>query len=194
MTTINRGGLVALADATRAFLRVAAPGVVVPPIGWKERTKHINQGQGGGSRVCFVPGEFDGSTTPRSLKAGALGRVQRKTTLNPRELLSWQAVSTVCVWGVDTARLDDEEAQIAATLNLAEAVLQGMHNGVDPVTGESVGAAAIEWGETTWVKPPVERGFGLELLITFTHRSVFFDAPESQILAAVGAVTRNPPA
>lgn len=189
-----RSSLIALSDAVRAYFVATNVAANVPACGWKERGKQINQGPGGASRVIFMPGKYTGEPgPPKVLEGGRIGRAQRKTNLNPRELVSWDRVSTVSVWGVDAMRSDDEEAQIEATETLFECTVRAMHNSVDLVTGVPLGAGAIEWGDVFLVAPPTERGFGREMLVTFVHKAVFFD-DEIDTAFPSAAVARNPAA
>lgn len=187
---MNTSSLIALANGVRAYFVANGITAIVAPVGWRERAKITNQGPGGASRVCFIPGDFDASGAPKASRGGALVS-PKHTHLNPRQLLGWDRACTVSVWGVDPAALSDEQAQIAATETLLELTIRAMHSAVDPDTQKNVGLADIRWGEATWTIPPLEQSFGREVLVSFVHRATFFDATIERTTPKP-AVARNP--
>jgi len=190
---VNRGrsGLIALSDGVRAYFEANRIDASVPAVGWRQRTMWTNEGPGGGSRVIFMPGQFDGGLDSRPLKGGSFHKA-RQTHDDPRPLVWWARLATLSVWAVDPDRPDDEELQIAATEDLLEKAVSAAHNAIDPVTGSPVGLADLIWGDLTWVRPPSDAAFGREILLTFTHGSALFDLPIG-IATPQGAVARDPP-
>lgn len=195
---MNRAGLPALVRGVRAYF--AAYGVTANVVlGWNARNSQINQGPGGANRVCFIPGEFDGSTgAPKVAKAGTMDRnaAQNFVSHNPRmrALAWWHEPITVSCWAVDPSQPQDEESQIEATNALQEATVAAIHNATDPVTGFAVGFANIEeWGAVGWTLPPGENAFGRELTFGLTLLSPLFDAP-IQLVTPAASVVRNPAA
>ena len=174
----NRSGLVALSDGVRAFFAANGVAATVTPVGWRYRSFQVNQGPGGGSRVCFIPGKIDPTSpaAPKVVDAGTFEQPRLKTA-NPRPLAQWSKVVTLSVWGVDTSDLENDELQLAATENLLESTYQAMHAAVDPVTGVNVGLADVVLRDAVWTLPPVELGFGREFVAYFVHRGPLFDLP-----------------
>ena len=187
---MNRSGLIALSDGVRAFFAANNVAATVTPVGWRYRSFQVNQGPGGGSRVCFIPGKIDPSSpgAPKVLDAGTFApprlsspgpRAGGVTTGagNPRPLVSWKKVVSLSVWAVDTTDLGNDELQLAALENLVESTYQAIHNAVDPVSGQAVGLADIELTDAVWNLPPVERAFGRELVAYFIQSGPLFDLP-----------------
>lgn len=190
MTVTIRSGLVALADGMRAYFEAHQVAATIPPVGWRYRTWQINQGPGGGSRVCLIPGKIDPTAPgpPKVLDAGQITQPWLSTpgprlggpstgAGNPRPLRSWHKIVSLCVWGVDTTALDEDEKQLIAVENLFEWAIRAMHNAVDPVSGLNVGLADVELTETIWTKPPVDQAFGQEIVAYFIHHEPVFDVP-----------------
>jgi hypothetical protein len=174
-------GLIALANSVRAYFAANNIPAEVPKVGLKSRSLWAR------SRVVFVPGEFDGNLDAKPLREGRLTAPDHTKSDNPRELVTWERVATVCVLGVDPTRRDDEEAQIQAATRLLELTLQAMWNATTPIPSAPAGSREFGWtgqasllfdnGTVTGCYPPVEMGFGRELLLTFTQRGPLFDAP-----------------
>lgn len=178
----NRSGLIALADGARAYFEANGVAAVIPPVGLKYRTFQINQGPGGGSRVVFIPGEYDGQLEPKAMRAGELRKPRHNATddINPRELVWWRKSVTLSIWAVDTTNLASEQAQWAALEDLFESTVQAVHNARDPVSGLPVGLADVVWVNTTLNRTVIENSFGFELLVTLTHSGPLFDLPIEQ--------------
>lgn len=89
-----------------ARLQAEAPSVVVV-FGWREPSRQLNQGVGGGNRIVFTPGA----------PTGDLGKVvgPDKPGRNPRPLATLQEAFTVLIWGYDSSLPEDELAQYKAT-------------------------------------------------------------------------------
>lgn len=188
---MNRSGLIALSDGVRAFFQANSVSASVPPVGWRYRSFQVNQGPGGGSRVCFIPGKIDPTApgVPKVLDAGQITQPRQAGASgpkvggpgvyagNPRPLRWWHKVVTVSIWGVDISDPSNDELQLAATEDLFEATIQAMHHAVDPVSGSAVGLADIEITDAQWVLPPVEMAFGRELVLFIVQNGPLFDLP-----------------
>jgi hypothetical protein len=185
----NRSGLIALSDGVRAYFEANDVAASVPPLGWNQRTRWTNQGPGGGSRVIFMPGEFDGGLDARPLKGGPFRKARH--THDVRELAWWDKLATMSVWGANPEALTDEQAQIDATEELLERAFEAVHNAVDPVSGIPVGLADIIWHDSSWTLPPSERAFGREILVTFTHAGPLYARPTPAVFP-LAVVSRNP--
>jgi hypothetical protein len=181
--TIIRSGLIALSDGVRAQFASLGVTATVTPVGWKYRTFVINQGPGGANRVCFMPGKIDPSSPnpPKVLDAGVFEPPRFGNAgaglgnANPRRLVSWRRVVSVCVWAVDTTDTSNDELQFAALENLWEQTYAAMHNAVDPVSGVNVGLADVDFTDCVITRPPVEMAFGLELVAYFEHKGPLYD-------------------
>lgn len=187
---MNTSGLIALANGMRAYFAANSVAATVAAVGLTQRSRVINQGVGGGSRVVLMAGAIDASGALKSYAGGRLGK-PKLTHTNPRPLALWERVSTISIWGVDLAKPQDEQAQLEATESLFEWVIRAAHNAVDPDTGDPVGLANIVWGDVMWTYPPGENAFGREMLVTFTHSAVLFDQ-KIDTTTPHGAVARNP--
>lgn len=194
-----RSGLIALADGMRAYFAQQKVPAVVTPVGWKYRSFVLNQGPGGGSRVCLIPGKIDPSagTPPKVSEAGRFSQPHFGDAgsgggyANPRRLANWERVVTLSVWAVDARDLRNDELQFAALEDLVEATYQAMHNAVDPVTGINVGLADVVLEDAVWVLPPAEIAFGRELVAYFRHFGPLFDAGDN-VVTPKPAIARNP--
>lgn len=171
---MNTVGLIALVRGMRAYL--AQPWVActatVTALGWRQREQQLNQGMGGANRITLYPGlEPSGAYG----QGGELTRENRPSTNNPHALVTWRKPVTMSVWAVDTTSTYDEEAQIAAAENLLELAVRAAHNAIDPSTNTPVGVANIEWSSVRYTKPPVNMGFGQEILVEFLQKCPLFD-------------------
>jgi len=175
---VNTVGLIALVHGMRAYL--ARPEMValipkmptVTALGWRQREQQLNQGMGQANRITLYPGlEPSGAYG----QGGDLTRENRPSTVNPRALVTWRKPVTMSVWAVDTSSNYDEELQIAAAEQLLEYAVQAAHNAIDPATGTPVGVANLEWGSVRYTKPPVNMGFGAEILVEFMQKCPLFD-------------------
>jgi hypothetical protein len=185
----TRSGLKALSAGVASYFSQNNVQAVVGKIGWRSRFRVDNQGPGGGSRVIFIPGEYDGSTDFKPMKGGELTK-PRHSHVEARELVWWRKTVTLSVWGADRINPDDDEAQIEATEALFEWAVRGVHNAIDPMSGRPVGLADVVWKDVTWVKPPSERAFGLEMLVTFEHQAAMFDVA-GDLAYPLGVVTQQ---
>jgi hypothetical protein len=205
----SHSGILGLARGMRAFfaspLTPSPNGAPVVAVGWTPRSRQDNQGAGGAGRIVLIPGEFDATSpaTPKSLRAGTIDRdfeqnfVGNQGNLvgnqNMRIRAMWHAALTCSVWAVDPDQPQDEEGQIGATEDLLEFAIQALHYAVDPVTGQTVGAANVEYGEASWTLPPGEAGFGRELTFGIVIRVPLFDPP-TVLAFPKPAIARNPAA
>lgn len=202
MTTVS--GFVALVGAVERYFDANGIDAKVAG-GWKQREQILNQGIGGANRVIFVPGRLDPTVgAPRPLEAGKIvqprikqlsgggdmvgGSTSGRYVDNPRPLRGWEPIVSVSVWGVDNDHLDDELAQIAATVDLFEKMIQAVHNGVfaDESGLESpVGLADVVWEGSTWGVFSPNAQYGRELIGYFVHKGPFYDV-------ALGVATPKP--
>lgn len=180
--TRSRSGITALAAAIATYFQVRGFPYEVTVLGWRERWKQTNQGPGGASRIALYPGKEPGGTAG---DGGVLTR-EGRGTFDQRALVQAAKWITMSVWAVDPTNKNDEGAQIAACEDLWELAIRAVHNAVevtpDPKTGKPVVTAAlgfgnVTWGNFRWTKPPVELGFGQELLQEFLHKGPIFDEP-----------------
>lgn len=190
---VHRSGLIALSDGVRAYFAQNEVPAEVTKVGLKYRTFRVNQGPGGGSRVCIIPGEFDGDLAPKPARFGKLKKPRHNATEdgNPRALAWWEKPFTVSIWGVDLTDLGDEEKQLQATEDLFELTVRALRAAFDPVTQQPVGLADIVEGPVVLNRKEVERNFGFELLAQFTHNGPLFDS-EVEIGFPDGAIARDP--
>jgi hypothetical protein len=150
---------------------------VVAEVGLKFRSFALNQNApGGGNRVCFIPGKFDGNGAPRLRAYGALDRNVRNhaSVENPRELLNWNRPATISVWSAPVPGNKDNEG---ATINLAEDLLEQVVRAVN-----TAGLADITWGDVVY-NAPVENPFGVEFLVSITQRGPLFDVTREYVQA-----------
>lgn len=142
-------------------------------VGWKERAKQINKGEGGANRIVLIPSDDSG-------KAGKLGPARGPGYIPKyengvlqgavRSIASHLQLWTCSVWAIDRAAPEDEGAQIAATEQLLERAIQAIHH---------AGLADFErTGDVSWTTSPVEKLFGKECRFTFTFRAPIFDVPQ----------------
>lgn len=150
---------------------------IVVARGWKERAKQINQGSGRANRVVFMPSKPDGSAgkivKPRQVGDHQYGAVP---TANPpippagtwRPLSDWERIVYVSIWAYDGTQATDEGAQDDAVYQLFRWTQIAVQN--------SVGGNA-DFGTTNYTVP-LERSFGLELLVDLTFQFPIPDVPE----------------
>ena len=164
--------LLNLVTRVRTYFAAVNPAVRVGLTGWRERAKHLNQGTPAANRVLFIPGDSQG-------RDGVL-LPGRQTQANPRNLLEWDRRVLMSVWGVAPAAEDlaNDEAQLAAVELLLEQAFQAVvRAAVVGVGFPSRQAGAIHWGSVNWTLDNKDLGLGREVLVDFTLKSTFFDAP-----------------
>lgn len=193
---MHQSGLVVLADAVRVYFDANGVRATVAPVGLRYRSFSMNQGPGGGSRIVFIPGDFSGDAALKPIDEGELGDPLKRLGDNPRELVEWNRTVTISIWGVDASDVSDEQRQIEATENLLELVVRAVHNAVSPNTGYAIGADRDENGSSTWGKvsrtyPPVENGFGCELLVRLRIKGPLFDAPAQIVTPTLAPLVRS---
>ena len=181
---VTRSGLVALYDGVQRYFTAINNGVPVY-LGLKYRDLWDT------SRLVIIDGQFDGSTTHKPMRAGVFSVPWEKKSVNPRELASWPRLLTLSIRGVDISCPDDERAQTEAMDRLIEQTVQGVWNAVSSYGGgRPIGQANIEWGEATWVTPPVQQAYGKELLVQVLHKEVLFDLAQQVRYPAVAPLGR----
>lgn len=201
MTTVRVDGLIALASAVRADFALRAVTmngvlVAVPPVGLKSRSLWTFP------RVVFIPGKFDGVLPPKPLEEGRLVPPEHTKADNPRELVTWERISTISVYASDKTDVQNEELQISACTWLLEQALQSMVNAYTPnlkvpegdnrefgFTGQ--GSLAFDSSPVTRVYPPVEFPHGAELLVSFTQRGPLFDVLLNVVTPTVQVITKT---
>lgn len=193
---MGRSGIIALADAVRVYFEANNVQAHVARVGLKYRTFLTNQGPDGGSRVVFIPGDFNGDPSVKPIDEGELDDPLHHVSVNPRELAEWRRVVTASIWGVDYARIEDEEAQIQATEDLFEWTLRAIQNAVKPVTiGEQTFythlGADVERGKVTRAYPPLENGYGHELLWRFVLKGPFYDLADPTVVPTPGPIVKD---
>lgn len=127
-------------------------------LGRRERAKQVNQGEGGANRVVLQPGD----------ESGAFGKLvgPRGPGGNPRPLFDWLQLVNVYVWGVDKTDPTNEEKQFLATYDLLRWTMRAIQRS----------AAASGVSSSVRIMPaPVERAFGVELLIALELRDSITD-------------------
>lgn len=195
-----RSGLVALVTHVRNYFLLKGIDANVPPLGWKERTKQINQGIGGANRVVFVPSGPNGAAGPLASIRGPGKRLHNANSADAftrRGLYNWERQAGVSIWGIDRSNpldIENEEAQIEATELLFERVIEAVHYFVASSEQQFGGYATVEWGEPTWVTPPNERVFGRELLAPLTLKHPMFAEEVGYAYPERVVVTRDPAA
>lgn len=191
-----RDGLITLADSVRNYFKVLNISAQVLPVGLKYRSLWAS------SRVVFVPGEFDGTDTTKPLREGRLTAPQHMKSDNPRELVTWERVATVCVYAFDPSAPSNEQAQIEAATLLLEQTIQAMWNASRtpptppglPGTKEFglAGQASLRFddGTVTRAYPPSDLGYGAELLVTFTQLGPLFDTYQPTVVPGLGTLVK----
>lgn len=194
-----RDGLVALADSVRRYFAANNVDAEVPEIGIDSRANRWAE-----PRVVFVPGDYDGSSPPKTLDEGRFTPPEHTKSDNPRELVTWERVCTACVLGVDADHKTSMQAQIEASAVLVELTLQAMWNAFDQTAADGAFPTSFERGyagqaslsfDSSRVRrlyPPTIMGFGTEVLFTFVQKGPFFDVPEPLIVpqpAIAGSLT-----
>ena len=193
MTLEIRSGLIALADSVRANFSANGVDAEVTRVGLRYRMLWPKR-----SRVCFIPGIFRGEKDPKPTDEGRLTAPEHTKSQSPRELATWERKVTVSVLGVDIAQKDDEQAQIEAVESLLELTIRAMvtaskpngtgeawlSNPKDPLAVKEYGLAGqgsifFDDSTVTRIYPPADISYGAELLVSFTQRGPFFDAPET---------------
>lgn len=154
-------------------------------LGWRERTKQVNQGPGRANRVVFTPSDESGAggeiVAPQHVGPQFFGTAPN--TISARALFDWERLVTVSVWAVDTTSPADEGKQIEAVEDLFEWVVRAVQY--------SRKDTAL-WGSVKWTVAPTELMFGRELVASLTLRHPLFDAPRD-IVYPKGHVAQNPP-
>lgn len=188
MAIVIKSGLVALVTDVRAYF-VEHEVTAKVSLGWKERTKQINQGPGRANRVVFTPSD-DSGRGGKIVAAKQPGNHPVKNELGAieghvRPLRNWERIVVVSVWAVDATdaqSLQDEEKQIEATETLFEWVLRAVHQSVH-VNGQ--------WGDVIWTTDPVEHLFGRELRVSLLFSHPLYDRPTGMAYPANLALTKT---
>lgn len=169
-----RSGLGVMRDAVYAYFEERSIPAVVAEVGLKYRSFIINQAAlGGGNRVVFIPGEFDGSSEPKPRAYGSLSRDTRNhsSVSNPRELLAWDRPVTLSVWAAPETMAYNESANVLAAENLLEQVARAVHTAC---------LADIEWGKVVINTAP-ENTFGVEFLVSLIQHGPLFDVTREYV-------------
>lgn len=180
-----KSGLVSLVDSVRGYFngRFDPSERPVVVLGWRERTKQVNQGPGGANRVVFTPsddsgrgGRIVGTQQPGPRTFGTA-----PNTITTRALFDWERQLVVSVWAFDRTKPTDEAAQIEAVETLFEWVVRAV---------QQTARANATWTDVTWTVEPVEHAFGRELRAGLIFRHPLFDA-ESDVAFPMGAITKR---
>lgn len=187
MTILIRSGLLAAVATVQGFLTDNGVTAKVE-VGWKRRPRQDNQGALGANRVVFIPSDEKGdggSLKPaRFVGDRAIRDADSNHVADVRSLLNWERSVQVSIWASDRTTPNDpnnEAAQVEAVETLFEWVVRAVHC--------APGAfASVTWGDPKWTEP-VERSFGLELLVPLTFSHPIFDQPRELVFPS-GAVSR----
>ena len=153
---MNRSGLAALVEHVTGYVAARQPGTSVV-YGKRERAKQTNQGDGGANRIAF-------KLVPK--KPHALSGAKWPGGSPARSLVTWERLVEVSVWAADANDPNDETLQLQAVEDLLEVAVQAIHD---------FGRADIVFLDVTPNEEPVERSFGVELVMTFKQKGPLFD-------------------
>lgn len=184
-----RSGLLHLRNSVAEYFALYKVPAEVPPVGLKYRSFN-SQNAPSGNRVCFIPGDFDGTAVPRARAYGSISRVNFNSVsvVNPRELARWDRIFTIAIWGNQPpGKLQDESAALEVAEGLLEQVARAMQM---TKVGNHSAAASWQWGEVFENAPPVENPYGCELLVKCTMASPLFDRTLDVVQAKPGTITR----
>lgn len=154
--TIQTCPLDTLINGVRDYFTAQNVGAEVR-LGFRERSKQINQGAGSANRVVFYPG----ATGKGGKISGVLGPGG-----NPRPLYIWDMLLTVSMWACDMSDPNDEAKQISAAFFLVERTTQAIHR---------VAGVAGQFQTLDWTVSPVERVHGVEVVGTMHLCANLFD-------------------
>jgi hypothetical protein len=190
-----RDAYLTLAQAMRTYLGANEHAVEVS-VGLRARFELVNQGPGGANRIVLIPGRYNGEELPAILDGGTFENRLGLQSIDPRELVQVSHMVTLSIWGVDTSAPQDEGKQQAATNRILELAKRAVHNALDPLLGDPLGADRDSEGNDTWrdfsrVYHSLESGFGLELLVRFEMQGPLFDAPQERVYPQVGALSKT---
>lgn len=166
-----KSGLLYLSQQVRAYFQAHDVPAVVAKVGLTYRTFELNQAPGGGSRVVFIPGEFNGEDDPKTAPFGELNEpLNHSSVVNPRELWEWKKHFTISIWGApEITAPSDEELQYERTEDLFEWTMRGIQNALG-------GQADMPPGAKVYIRrPPGESGFGTEFLVVTGHDGPLYD-------------------
>lgn len=181
----HRSGLVYLRDHVESYFREWNVPAMVAPVGLKYRTFQLNQAQPLGSRrICFIPGEFDGTLALKPRAYGSLSKSTRNATsvVNPREIAEWARTFTLSVWAAPTGYASDEQEAIESVDDLLEQTIRAV-NSVH-LYGKSA-SASVRFGEVTLVSPPNENSYGIELLVACELHGPLYDVTLETVQAGL---------
>jgi hypothetical protein len=111
-TKASSSGLQFLRDQVAQYFIDNNIPAVVAKVGLKYRSFQTNTNvPGGANRVCFIPGEYDGTSALKPRKYGEISRLTRNASSvnNPRELAQWERPCTISVWSAPDPTAPQEE-------------------------------------------------------------------------------------
>lgn len=181
---VETDALEQLADDVVAYFAASNVRAAVS-IGWKERTKQINQGPGGAARVVFQPSDDDGSAGNFDLTNMRAGEVPIfDTTKTPplqvahaRRLRTWHETIVVNVWAHDDSKPDDERAQRRAAKTLVSWTMRAVQASAAGAANAQWGKATASYGQKGSQSFPTELRNGVEYRLWLELRSPVFDRP-----------------
>lgn len=140
-------------------------------LGWKERTKQVNQGPGGAARVVFVPSDEEGdggAIAPTAKYPGDLPVLDAggNTIGVARISATWQRTLVMSVWAHDATRRDDERAQIEAVEDLFRMAIVGLRAvTMKTGAGQTIPGVVqlVRFSKVVWTTKPTELRNGAEL-------------------------------
>jgi hypothetical protein len=186
----KRSGLLALADDFTRYVAEAwhrggyggtgLPEPAVGIVGWKQREQQLNQAPEGGNRLLIIPGhgrygtrQHGGLEQPRHSGIGTREMSRQSSIGEPAALWTWPRKFTLSVWSYAPSSPDDEPTQIAASDSLLELAV-----GALVAAGRGSIKPAGDLYQDEW---SVNLGFGLELLVPFTHGEPLYGLPKDVI-------------
>lgn len=180
---VEKDALDQLVDDVVAYF--AANGVkAAVSIGWKERTKQINQGPGGAARVVFTPSDDDGSAGFLDLKNMRAGEVPIFDTSDPpvmvaqaRKLRTWHETIVVSVWAHDNTKPDDERLQRRAAKQLVSWMIRAVQDSPAGKANAEWSKASASFGQKGDASFPTELRNGVEYRLWLELRSPVLDRP-----------------
>jgi len=196
MAIVLKSGLVALKNGVAEYFKKQGVTAEVS-LGWAQRTRQDNQGDGRANRVVFIPCDDSGKAgrivLPEQPGDRQIVNGNNVVVGTVRALRTWQRIVEVSVWACDAENINDEDAQAEATDALLEWTMRAVHRAAAPAQGgkQGVGLANVDWGDVRTSTTPVDRSFGRELLATFTYRHPIFDEVQEMAFPENARVNRE---
>ena len=163
-------------DSVRAYFVANAIKTNVV-FGFKERTKQINQGVGGGNRIVIIPGRLPNGDDGDIVAAVGPGG-------NPRKLWTQEKIVTFSLWaGAPSADSVNEES-LSASLDVMQAQIFS-------ALQDAIGNNAT-WRASRFNADPIETRFGLEYLIELSISATYRALEQGVIATPTPIVNKGP--